>query len=186
MWKAILLSVSVLFVASAANADPVDDLVRSEMMTRQIPGLTFAIVKDGVTIDTRSYGVANLEWNAPASNDTVYAIGSITKSMTAITTLRLVERGQVRLTDSILTHVPATPDAWKSVTVGHLLANTSGIPDMIDSPCGLQASANYVTMDAVREAACLPLMFEPGERFNYSNTNFLLLSVLIERVTGRL
>ncbi len=185
MWKILFLVASVLFAAPAVCADPIDDLVRSEMAARHIPGLTFAIVRDGAIVDTRSYGSANLELNAPARSDTVYAIGSITKSMTAIATLKLVEAGRVNLSDSILVHVPAAPDTWKSVTVVHLLANTSGIPDIVDSPCGIQASADYTTMDAVLEAACLPLMFQPGERFSYSNTNFLLLSLLIERVTGQ-
>jgi len=185
MWRLILFAISLAVAVPAASADPIDDLIRGEMAARHIPGLTFAIVKDGAVIATRSYGSANLELDAPAGSETVYAIGSITKSMTAIVTLKLVEAGQVNLAESILTHIPAAPDAWKSVTVGHLLANTSGIPDMIDSPCGVQATVDYTTMDAVREAACLPLMFQPGERFNYSNTNFLLLSVLIERVTGQ-
>jgi D-alanyl-D-alanine carboxypeptidase len=171
-------------VSCTPHVDRTDELLRSEMAERHIPGLTFAVVNDRSVVDVRSYGLANLELNVPASSKTVYAIGSITKSFTAIVTLKLVEDDRVNLDDSILAYAPASPETWRPVTIRHLLSNTSGIPDIVDSPCEVPPSDTYAMEDAIAEAACLPLLFEPGEQFSYSNTNFVLLSILIEKVTG--
>jgi D-alanyl-D-alanine carboxypeptidase len=180
-----ILGASLLLAACATQIDPTDQLIRSEMSDRHIPGLTFAVVKDGSVVDLRSYGLASIELNVPASSQTVYAIGSITKSFTAIVTLKLVEDGLVDLEESILVYAPSSPETWRPVTIRHLLSNTSGIPDITDSPCGVTPSEKYSMEDAVAEAACLPLLFEPGDQFSYSNTNFVLLSILIESVTGK-
>lgn len=174
-----------ILASACAAVDPLDSLVRTEMETRRIPGLSYAIVKDGAVIDMRAYGVSNMELATPAAADTVYAIGSITKSMTAIATMRLVEDGRLDLDASVTAYAPASPEHWRPVTLRHLLANASGIPDNVDNPCKQPASETYTTEDTAAEVACLPLLFEPGHRFSYSNSNFVVLSVIIEHVTGR-
>lgn len=186
LFRFVHLCAILPLAACATQFDRTDQLIRSEMSDRHIPGLTFAVVNDRSMVDIRSYGLANIELNTPASNQTVYAIGSITKSFTAIVTLRLVDDGLVDLDESILTYAPLSPETWRPVTIRHLLSNTSGIPDLVDSPCGVTPSEKYSMDDAVAEAACLPLLFEPGDQFSYSNTNFVLLSILIETVTGKL
>lgn len=177
------LLATLSLVACATPIDRTDALIRSEMADRHIPGLTFAIVRDRSVVEIRSYGLANLEWKAPASSMTVYSIGSITKSFTAIATMKLVEDGRINLDDSVVDYVPTSPETWRPVTIRHLLSNTSGIPDIVDNPCNVAPSETYGMVEVIAEAACLPLLFEPGEKFSYSNTNFVLLSILIEKVT---
>jgi|JI9StandDraft_1071089.scaffolds.fasta_scaffold01343_6 D-alanyl-D-alanine carboxypeptidase len=166
----------------AATAD--NQFVLNEMASRKIPGLAFAVLKDGAVIESHTYGLANVELNAPVTSKTVFAIGSITKSMTAIVVMKLVEDGRITLDDLVANYVADLPDAWAGVTVQHALSNTSGIPDFIDNPCKPPPPEYPYTDDAIAEAACLPLDFPPGERFAYSNTNYLVLSLLIEKVVG--
>lgn len=185
------LTVLLLIIASAcaqiaphdaATAD--NQFVLNEMASRKIPGLAFAVVKDGAIVESGAYGLANVELNAPVTSKTVFAIGSITKSMTAIVVMKLVEDGRVSLDDQISDHVPGLPQAWAGVTVEQALSHTSGIPEFIDNPCAAPTLASHDTRDALVEVACLPLDFAPGERFAYSNTNYIVFSLLIEQVTG--
>lgn len=191
MLKQFVLAIFVLALGACAHdgalpkPDAADRLIAAEMAARHIPGLSFAVWKDGTVVDQRSYGTANLETWAPATNDTVYAIGSITKSMTAITVLRLQEMGLVVLDEPVSRYVADLPDAWRNISVRHLMSNVSGIPDIIDNPCAYEQATPYQSGDILNEVACLPLNFEPGEQFEYANSNFVLLSVMIERVTRR-
>ncbi len=186
-----VLAASLMALASACtqlrpddSAPPVNDFVLNQMADRNIPGLAFAVVKDGVLVETGAYGLANVELAAPVTDRTVFAIGSITKSMTAIVVMKLVEDGRVALDDQVADHVPGLPPAWAGVSVLHALSHTSGVPDFIENPCETPPRASNNTQDALAEAACLPLEFPPGERFAYSNTNYIMLSLLIEHVTG--
>lgn len=174
----------------AAVADELDDYVRSEIEARKIPGLSFAVVKDGRVVDQRSYGLANIETGKAAGPDTVYAVGSITKSMTAIVVMKLVESGAVSLDDQIGAHIEGLPKRWRKLTIRQLLSNTSGIPDDLDNPCRYQGPPTapgfpaYSVRDALAEVACLPLASPPGEKFLYANHNYLLLGLLVEARTG--
>ena len=185
------LAATILALATACTqmpptraVTPNEQFVANEMAVRNIPGLAFAVLKDGAVIESHTYGLANVELNAPVTSKTVFAIGSITKSMTAIVVMKLVEDGRITLDDLVANYVADLPDAWAGVTVQHALSNTSGIPDFIDNPCKPPPPEYPYTNDAIAEAACLPLHFPPGERFAYSNTNYIVLSLLIEKVVG--
>lgn len=180
----LALATACTQISPTSTATPNEQFVANEMSSRHIPGLAFAVLKDGAVVESGAYGLANIELNAPVTTKTVFAIGSITKSMTAIVVMKLVEDGRITLDDPVASHVPGLPDTWASVTVQHALSNTSGIPDFIDNPCNVPPYSAYHTKDVIVEAACFPLGFPPGERFDYSNTNYIVLSLLIERVTG--
>jgi len=180
----LALATACTQISPTSTATPNEQFVANEMSSRHIPGLTFAVLKDGAVVESGAYGLANVELNAPVTNKTVFAIGSITKSMTAIVVMKLVEDGRITLDDPVADYVADLPDAWAGVAVQHALSNTSGIPDFIDNPCKPPPPEYPYTNDAIAEAACLPLDFPPGERFSYSNTNYLVLSLLIEKVVG--
>jgi len=127
-----LLLVLLLITASPAQADKVDDYVRSEMSKRRIPGLSLAVVKAGRVIKAKGYGLSDMELNVPATPDSVYQIGSMTKQFTAAGIMLLVEDGKVSLDETIDKYLPDLPVSWKGVTVRHLLTHTSGIKDFAD------------------------------------------------------
>jgi len=174
--------------ASADAVTTVDSLIRVEMSTRHLPGLALAVVRDGQIILARGYGFADIERGVPVTAETRFQAASITKSFTALATMQLVEQGRVAMDAQVGRYLPQLPKAWHAVTVRQLLAHTSGIPSISAferPPCPTAKSqADYVLGDVLAEVACLPLEFPPGERWEYGDTNYYLLGLLIAAVSG--
>src|SRR5688500_3513973 len=168
----------------AAAADEVDRLVEAQMRKRHVPGLSLAVVRDGKVVKAKGYGFANLELKVAATPETVYEVGSLTKQVTAAAVMLLVEEGKLSLDDPAGKHLAGLPDAWRGVTVRHLLTHTSGIKTYVGTP-GFELSRGLTGDEFIRAAGGLPLLFEPGASWDYSNTNFNLLGHLVERASGR-
>lgn len=179
-----LLAVMLLaIIHRPAGADAVDDLVKAEMEKRHIPGLSVAVVQKGQVVKLAGYGLANVELNVPATQQTVFQIQSITKTFTAAGILMLMEEGKLSLDDPVSKHVDGTPDAWKAITLRHLLTHTSGIKDFINEPT-VSLRLDVTEEQVLRDTAPRPLNFMPGDRYAYSNTNYHLLAMIIRRHTG--
>jgi CubicO group peptidase (beta-lactamase class C family) len=133
----------------------------------------------------KSYGSANLEWNVPNTSTTKFRLGSVTKQFTAAAILLLEERGKLKTDDPVKLHLPDAPAAWNKVTIFHLLTHTSGIPSLTEFPdfptWKLSARTIQQSIDLFRDK---PLEFPPGERYNYSNSGYLLLGYLVEKISG--
>ncbi|HEX9287595.1 MAG TPA: serine hydrolase domain-containing protein, partial [Thermoanaerobaculia bacterium] len=97
------------------------------MSKRRIPGLSLAVVEGGRLRKARGYGLADIELRVPATPDTVYQIGSMTKQFTAAGIMLLLQAGKTSLGDTIHKYLPDLPVAWRGVTLRHLLTHTSGI-----------------------------------------------------------
>ena len=119
---------------------------------------------------------------------TPFQIMSVTKSITAVAVLLLVEEGRLALDVPVERYLPDLPAVWRSVTVRHLLGHTSGIPSISAferPPCDPgRSQADYRPGDVLREVACLPLAFAPGERWSYGDTGYYLLGRVIAALTG--
>ncbi|MFM9905181.1 MAG: serine hydrolase domain-containing protein [Pyrinomonadaceae bacterium] len=164
----------------------VDAFVRSKMAEHHIPGLSLAVVRDGKIVLVKGYGVSNLELNTPATSRTRYSLFSITKTFTAVAVMMLVESGSVALDDPISKYLPDLPVAWREVKIRHLLSHTSGIEGFRDHIGKLgDQTADHTQKELIGLTASLPLQFEPGSKWDYSDTNFYLLGMLIEKVTGK-
>ena len=168
--------------SQTAPLDSVERYVRAELARQNIPGLSLAILRGDSVLLSRGYGYANVELRALASDSTIYQSGSVGKQFTAAAVVMLAEEGRLSLDDSITHYFPKPPRAWRGITIRHLLTHTSGIPDYADSTLDLRR--DYTEDQLVRLAAKMPLKFRPGERWSYSNTGYLLLGILIHRVTG--
>ncbi|PYP99407.1 MAG: hypothetical protein DMF82_24930, partial [Acidobacteria bacterium] len=107
----------------------------------------------------------------------------MTKQFTASAIMTLVEDGRLKLDDPITTHLANSPEAWKAITVRHLLTHTSGIPDYTEGTIDLRR--DYTEDELAKLAFGLKLEFAPGSRWNYSNTGYLMLGVLVHRASGR-
>jgi CubicO group peptidase (beta-lactamase class C family) len=175
----------LLFNASAAisQADKVDEFVHSGMQVRKIPGVSIAVVRNGEVIKARGFGLANIELNVAATPDTVYQSGSVGKQFTATLVMMLVEEGKISLDAPIGRYIDGAPDTWKSVTVRHLLTHTSGISNKLYDQIDL--NQDYTEDELAKKIAAMPLDFQPGEKWNYSNPGYVMLGVLIHKVTGR-
>lgn len=163
----------------------IETLIDQMMEQQQIPGMALGVRRGTETLLEAYHGWADLELSSPVNADTVFEIASVTKLFTAQAVLRLIERGRVALDDAVADHLPDLPDAWKSVTIRHILAHQSGIPSYTDAPSYWSLAGKDKTfddvIDLVREQ---PLLFQPGARYAYDNTGYYLLGRLIENVAA--
>lgn len=167
-----------------AAADKVDDYVNSTMKAQKVPAMVIGIVKDGKLIRKQAYGKVDVELDVPAAIGDAYEIGSMTKQFTAAATLMLVEEGKVNLDDSVTKYIEGSPDIWKPITVRQLLNQTSGLQDYAFVPnLGIVGEFDRATF--LTTMAKLPLDFEPGVTWAYSNTNYALLGWVIEKASGK-
>ena len=140
--------------------------------------------RDGKTLLSKSYGSANLEWDIPNSPSTKFRLGSITKQFTAACILLLEERGKLKVEDPVKKYMPDAPAAWDKVTIFNLLTHTSGIPSFTGSPDHHSTEAIATTPEQlVARFRDKPLEFQPGEKWNYSNSGYVLLGYLIEKIS---
>ncbi len=171
-------------LAVSAQADQLDDFIKSEMTRQNVPGLTLAVVKDGKVIRTGAYGKADLELDVPMNEDNIFEIGSITKQFTAALILQMMEEGKLSLDDSVTKYIEGSPDLWKPLTLRHLLNHTSGLKEYVVIP-GLMLTEEFEQKTFLEKVKPLTLDFEPGITFAYSNTNFALLGLVLEKVSGK-
>jgi len=163
--------------------DSINAYIAAEMSRQRIPGLSLAILRGDSVMLARGYGFANVELRVPASDSTIYQSGSVGKQFTAAMVVMLSQQGRFRLDDPVTRWLPEGAGVWDSITVRHLLTHTSGVGEYTDSTFDYRK--DYTEDQLVRFAASRPLDFPAGARWSYSNTGYLLLGVLVHRVTGR-
>ena len=182
------LGLAALAVAAPAMAqDParMDQVVRASAEKDEFSG-SVLVARDGEILLDQGYGLANREWNIPNAGDTKFRLGSVTKQFTAVGVMLLAERGLVDIDAPVKTYVPDAPSSWDAVTVRTLLTQTSGIPDLTRLPDFGSLNTLPTTVQAlIARFRDLPLAFTPGEKFVYSNSNYILLTAVIEKASGQ-
>jgi CubicO group peptidase (beta-lactamase class C family) len=162
----------------------VDDLMRDALRQHPIPGAALAIVRGGRTVKTAAYGMANLEWQTPATPETVFEIGSITKQFTASAILLLAQEGKLSVDDKISKYLKGTPPGWSEISIRHLLTHTSGLKNYTGLG-GFEAGRHLTQARFIAQIAVHPLDFPPGEKWAYCNTGYNLLGYIIENASGK-
>lgn len=194
MRKPLKLPVVMMFVCiSACTAfaqENVDAYVKAEMQRQKIPGLALGIYRGGKIDRVQGYGLANVELDVPVKPETVFQSGSVGKQFTATGIMMLVEEGKIHLDDSILKYFPDGPQIWAPVKVRNLLSHTSGIGEYENEERTKPDGTFYLRLDNTedelyKKITQMPMDFQPGERWRYTNTNFVLLGMMIHRVTGK-
>jgi CubicO group peptidase (beta-lactamase class C family) len=181
--RTLLLLLALTFPLSAQWAD-VDKAVAEVLAKSGAPSASVAIVKDGRIAYEQAYGLARIEPRTTATPAMRYSIGSISKQFTAAAILFLVEDGKLSLDDRVVRWLPDLTRA-KDVSIRHLLTMTSGYRDFWPQDYVMPMMLNEVqAAQILEEWAEKPLDFEPGTKRQYSNTNYTILGVIIERVAG--
>lgn len=186
--KRMLPRIFVLLVLAgsvlAQDAARMDQIVQAYEANKQFMGAVL-VARGPQVLFSKGYGSANLEWGIPNAPNTKFRLGSITKQFTAAAILLLEERGKLKITDAVKQHLPDAPAAWDKVTIFHLLTHTAGVPSFTSFPDYGKIKLSAATpVELVGLFKDKPLEFEPGEKFAYSNSGYLLLSHLIEKVSG--
>lgn len=163
-----------------------NNYIQAIVAKNHIPGLSVAIVQNGEPILVRGYGLANVEHSTPATEHTVYEIASVGKTFTATATMILVEEGMISLDDLIVDYLDNPPEAWRPVTLKHILSHQSGIPSYTDAEGYWDITRlDLSKAEILALVSELPLKFQPGEFSAYDNTGYYLLGLMLEKVTGQ-
>ncbi len=142
------------------------------------------VARGGSIVLRKGYGQANYELGVPNTPSTKFRLGSVTKQFTAMAILQLEASGKLKVTDTVKTFFPDYP-AGDTITIRHLLTHTAGIPNLTEFPDYLKTMAlPSPVLQTVDRFKNLPLEFRPGEKFSYSNSGYILLGAIIEKVTG--
>lgn len=180
----ILISSASTEFAQNSQIQQVDAYLSAEERSHAFRGAVL-VGKDGQIAFERGYGFADEEWGATNTPETKFRIGSLTKQFTAACILVLQERGKLRVTDPVSQYLPDIPDGWKAITLHELLTHTSGLPDYTNS---VEFEKVSRTGASPRELIALvenqSLQFKPGTKLAYSNTGYLLLGMVIEKLSG--
>ena len=184
--KTLIACLFLVATAAFASTDALDRYIENQLKQRNVPGLSLAIVRDGQIERAKGYGLADVELNVPATIRTVYQWASVSKQFTAEAIMLLVRDGKLRLDDKISKHYADSPDTWKDVTIRHLLNHTSGIKSYTSLPNFFGSiRKDYKPDELIGLVRDLPLEFEPGEKWNYNNTGYYLLGLVIEKASGK-
>jgi CubicO group peptidase (beta-lactamase class C family) len=191
-----LLALPAIFLATTlANAQTLSpdvsaqvDKVFEKWNRTDSPGCALGVYKDGQIVYKHGYGMANLNDDVTITPETVFHVASMSKQFTAASILLLAQQGKLSLDDDVHKYIPELPDFGERITLRHLMHHTSGLRDQwaLLELAGWRYSQDLITDDdvmsvLVRQKA---LNFKPGEKFNYSNTGFTLLAIVVKRVSG--
>lgn len=153
----------------------IDAMVNDRMQALNMVGYSLTIIKAGKVVFQKPYGYQNLETRQPTTNDTIFGLGSLTKTFTAIALLSLVDKGLVGLEDPLSKYIDGLTPEYKSLTIRQLASMTAGVPSKI--------SQEVVWRDQLDILDHTPLVSQPGSAYLYSNYSYRLLGTVIEKVT---
>ena len=171
---------------SSETEHAIAKLVMDTLQQTPLAGLTLGIQRGGQVPFISGYGYANLETQLPASADTVYMLGSVTKQFAAAVIMHLAEQGKLGLDDPISQYLVDIPQRWEVVTIRQLLNHTGGIPNYYTSNMGFDITQVYTPEELMVKYTQWNLLdFEPGTRWEYSNRGYYLLGMIIKQITGQ-
>jgi len=171
---------------NAAIVARIDSLAKDYMTLKKAPALSIAVVRGKDTLVMKGYGLASREANRAATASTIYRIGSITKQFTAAGIMREVEQGKILLDSPITKYLPDVPTHGQRITVRNLLNHTSGVHNYTDKPEWVKRWGEEMTpRQIVAFVDKDTLDFAPGTKYSYSNTGYVLLGMILEKVTGQ-
>jgi len=160
----------------------IDEYLRSEMTRQRIPGLSLAVIKDGKPLVVKGYGLSNIEHQVAVKPETIFQSGSMGKQFTSTAVMLLVEEGKIGLDDKISRYVGAVPPAWRSITVRQVLNHISGMPnDFTDE----DYQKDWTEDQLLAKAKAMPLVFAPGTSWAYSNVGYVVLGIMVSKVSGK-
>ena len=169
---------------SQETKNAIDKLATDTLSKTGVPSASIAVVKDGQVVYVKAYGDARLEPRTPAASEMRYSIGSISKQFTAAAILLLQEQGKLSLDDKVSKFIPDLTRA-NEVTIRQLLSHTSGYQDYWPQDYVMPMMLEPVTAQKILDLwARKPLDFDPGTKWQYSNTNYVIAGLIIEKASG--
>lgn len=169
--------------AAASLAALADSIVKTRLLSQGVPSASVVIMRGGETLVQRAWGEADVAGGRAAEPGTVYGIGSISKQFTAVLLLKQVERGNLSLGDPIGRHLTGLRPEWSAITIEQLLNHTSGLQRSYVDPARITEDLPRDSL--IAQAARDTMASRPGTAFLYSNTGYMLLGILVEKLYGK-
>lgn len=187
LWLLLAALLWAPFSLMAQKPDIFDKWVNVQMKADSIPGATLLIAQHGQALKTKGYGTANLENGTPATPATRYELASISKPVTATAIMLLVEQGKLHPDSSVAAYIPGAPEAYRNITLRHLMSHTGGVPSDHYAHTKLYAPGliRYTAKDQLTDLFKIKNVVPPGTKFMYSNAAYFLQGAIIEQVTGK-
>jgi len=177
----LALVASGAHVEAQSLADRLDEVAKVADLSGSV-----IVTRDGETVLSAGYGMANLEQGVPNAPSTKFRIGSITKQFTSMAIMILQDRGRLRVEDRVGAHLESVPETWQLLTLHQLLTHTSGIMHSWALPGFAETMAVPTTLDETLERFFeQPLVFAPGTDYRYSGVAYFLLAKIVEEVSGQ-
>ncbi len=180
----VLLLLPLAITAQKKYPQLLDQYAQAQFKVKDFNG-TVLVMQKGKAIYKKAFGPADREWNVLNTMDTKFRIGSVTKQFTAACILQLAEQGKLGIDDKLSKYIPDYPNG-DSITIHMLLNHTSGIKNYTDIPEFFPKAALPLSLDSmIALFKNKPLDFSPGTKWNYSNSGYFLLGVIVEKVSGK-
>jgi CubicO group peptidase (beta-lactamase class C family) len=185
--KSILLVITIAFISagySQSKEAKIDELLNTKFNAKTT-GAAIIITQKGKTIYRKAFGQSNVELGVKMKPENVFEIGSLTKQFTAVSILMLVEQGKISLQDEITKFIPDYPTHGQKITVHHLLNHTSGIKSYTKMRKVFAVARNDMKpLEFIKFIRDEPVDFNPGEKYKYNNSGYIILGYIIEKVSG--
>jgi CubicO group peptidase (beta-lactamase class C family) len=164
-----------------AQIDSTDIIVKHMMEKQKIVGLALAITKNGQPIVNKGYGLANVELNVPVTSETVIRLGSVSKQFFTTAIMKLVEEGRLSIEDPVHKFFPDAPEGWRPIKIKNLMSHTSGLQREGPAYDNFKIQPD---IDIIKSAYNLPLVFKPGEKYQYCNLAYFMLAEIVKQASG--
>ena len=176
-----LLIFCLLPFLSFAQIDSTDIIIKQMMIKQKIVGLSLAVIKNGYPVTNKGYGLANVELNVAVNTETVIRLGSVSKQFFTTAIMKLMEEGKLDIEESIHKYFPDAPETWRPIKIKNLMSHTSGLQREGPAYDNFKIQAD---LNIIKSAYNLPLLFNPGEKYQYCNLAYFMLAEIIKQVSG--
>ncbi|QHT70879.1 beta-lactamase family protein [Rhodocytophaga rosea] len=185
--RIIVIGLLTLIISPSFAQDlisKVDEYMQSQVNANQFSG-SILMAQQGKVLVSKGYGMADQDKKITNTSATIFRLGSITKQFTATAIMQLQEKGKLNVQDPICNYFDNCPQAWKPIIIHHLLTHTSGIVNYTKLPQHKQLMSQPISVPKLIDLFInQPLEFTPGEKFDYSNSGYIVLGYIIEKVSG--
>jgi CubicO group peptidase (beta-lactamase class C family) len=174
---------------STDQQQAIDSFAAKEIARQHIPGLAIGIYNRGTVLLAKGYGLSNVELNVPVKPETIFQSGSVGKQFVSAAIMMLVEEGKISLDDSVKKYFPDAPATWKPILIKNLLSHTSGLseyesPDRTGPKGPFYLRLDFSEDELATQIEKMPIEWAPGDKWGYRNTNYVLLGIIIHKITG--
>lgn len=180
-WVAAVLVATSWVDVAAQRSGAVDSVVAHQMREQHIPGVAVAVVQDGRVVLSKGYGIANLEWQTPVTDRTVFKIASVSKQLIASGVMLLAQEGKLKTSDPVSKYYPDAPASWAPLTLAHFMSHTGGVV----REGAFEAFRSQPDSIVIKGAYGRDLLFPVGSKWSYCNTCYFALADIIARVSGQ-